>query len=282
MIHFASFYCPDLDRDLLDAWLAYYLSMRFESYTVFLNTRQLHEENLFTVRDRMKQSGVSVRVAIGPFNDGQLQSEVLREFSGTLPKDDFLVIADSDEFQTVPRNAYGGYDVTRGVLVDRYADALIDAVTEPGRPVDCVSGLEALYPHAGNIEELIRQDLPPQYCNGWACTKREKICCTRAGYDVSYTGSHGFHPDFEKTILPSLRVDPVVYPVNHYTWRSGILRRMLGRSYRNAASAWYVWKFFGGQGTDYPPELAGAIEKEDLRHSTMWDPQTPPTRQDSL
>lgn len=262
MIHFASLYCVELDPDLRGHWTRHYLARNFDSYTVFLNTQSDNRDLLFETQDFFGDAGFCVRIATGPFGSGALRDSVLSEYASMLASNDFLVTADSDEFQAVPADAYGRYDVTNGGLRDCYADRLVPALdTQP---------LETQYPHRGNIEAKVKEALGDDCSRTWYPVTQKKICCARAGYDIDYQGSHRFRKKTGVQHVEPVDADPQIYNVDHYTWRPGVLDRILSRAYNSPATAWYIWKFFGGQGTDYPPGLAKAIAAQDARNTPAW------------
>lgn len=260
MIHFASLFCTDFDSDLAGPWIRHYLSMNLDSYTVWLNTQTDDYDTLNRVSEEFKSRGVHTHVATGPFDDGHLRTLVMEPFAASLPVDDILVTADSDELHAADRATYERHEVTMGITVDRYDSTLHAA--------DPLYALEVQYPHEGNVEAEVIKSLPESSRYAWPRINKNKICAARAGLPVSFAGSHCIYPWYVRTVDYSSPIKAL-----HYCWRDSILRRMAGKHYYDAAVLWYVWKFFGGVQGSEPPELLDAIEREEKRQQEKgWVP----------
>lgn len=267
-IHFASLFCVDFDLDLLPFWTEHYLSFRFDDYNVWLNTQRNNTEKLNYAFKYLSERGFNVTIEHGQFVNGSLRAKVMEEYVSTLPKNDYLVTADSDEFQNMDGDYCSlirQYDVVNGILVDRYDDTLHPASSSitPGR---VRASLSDQFPHEGCVEQQIIYD----YLNGdaskWPVVRRSKIMAARAGIPVSFGGSH-----FAFTHRENIRYSPEHYTVYHYTWRNSILERMGGKHYYKAAHLWYVSKFFNIDGIH--PDVQKQIDIEEKEQKEMgWVP----------
>jgi hypothetical protein len=263
-IHFASLFCVDFDLDLLPYWVEHYLSFRFDDYNVWLNTQRNATGKLACAFKYLSDRGFNVTIENGQFVNGSLRAKVMEEYVSTLPKNDYLVTADSDEFQNMNGDycdLIREYDVVNGILVDRYDDTLHDAEKKSDG-----SDLFQQFPHEGCVE----QEIIFKYLDGdaskWSVVRRSKIMAARAGIPVSFGGSH-----FAFTHRENIRYTPEHYSVYHFTWRDSLLGRMAGKHYYKAAHLWYVSKFFNIDGIH--PDVQKEIDREEQEQKERgWVP----------
>jgi hypothetical protein len=224
-IHFVSFFGVDYDMDLMPYWYYWYRDRHFDSYTVFLH-RYPDEVGSFDV-DTFKLHGFDVKIAPNvPYRDGRLQNTVLTNFVRTLPKEDFVVVADADEFQCQPgtivpidyRKALLSVDMLSGYLCDFYGEHLDACTEDPFKQ----------YPYTEPVENNILGNFhPPQVKAGpWPLTRRTKILAARVNQGVDYSGSHAMCEG-----LSTSRIDSGPYRVVHFPWRASFTKKIIEKSY---------------------------------------------------
>jgi hypothetical protein len=222
-IHFASFYGVDYDMDLLPWWAKWYREHDLDSYTVFLHRwpEKITDETADTFRDL----GFEVRfVANAPYRDGLLQRNTMTEFAAKLPGDDFLVIADADEFQCMPacnypvnyREVLRDNDMLCGFLCDFYGVGMEKCVKDPF----------SQYVHEQeNYKVYLADFAPPEYRYvKWPLIRRTKVCAAKAGSGVSFIGSHAV-----SCVPMNCRIKND-FKVAHFAWREGARRKMIDKS----------------------------------------------------
>ena len=244
-IHFVSFYGVDFDMDLLPYWCHWYRDRKFDSYTVFLH--RYPDKVLEYDIEAFRLHGFDVRIApCKPYTDGHIQKTILSPFASSLPQEDFLVVADADEFQCSPesilpinyRKALKEYDMLFGGLCDFYGNSLEECLTDPFLQ----------YPHMEPNEGALQSSFTPPWMPGadaqalpgcltwsmkkdnpWPATRRTKILAARCGAGVDFSGSHG-------TLEGStnIKVD-FGYRVAHCPWIASVTKKMLAKSYYDTA-----------------------------------------------
>jgi len=129
-IHFVSFFGVDYDMDLLPWWSQWYLDRKLSSYTVFLH--RFPKAVASDTKEWFRKLGFDVNIApCEPFNDANLKRKTIGDFVATLPRDDYVIAPDDDEFQCMPgSNTPIDYsrecsrnDILMGCMIDRYAES---------------------------------------------------------------------------------------------------------------------------------------------------------------
>jgi hypothetical protein len=223
-IHFVAMVGVDVDIDIMPYWIRHYKSLNLDSYTVFLHLSKDEGKNMATsynlqvqgfdliylpnnileVNEKMKNAPDFVR------------EKVLTDFIATLPKEDFVLNADGDEFQVWERNPH--HDLERGVnvVIGNLVDCFDDTLHNP----DYNLTLEENYP--------IRNENLSTFFKAEPCLTR-KQCLFPVWYPVNLTGTHTVKlgVDWEKgrTIISG----PI--EVLHYRWRKEAINRVRGRKY---------------------------------------------------
>lgn len=269
-IHFASLFCPEYDLDIMPEWCGHYLKYRFDTYTIWLHHKNdlslpfVESANNFFVKN-----GMTVKIVRdGEFGNGSLRNTVIRNFLSTLPPDDSIVVADSDEIQAVHHGQYRTIieenDIVWGRIVDRYAlrggrPALVPAV--PAVP------LSRQYEGEGAVSDLINRSIAAlggphiEFYD-----QKSHILACRCNVPVDYSGSH-FITDDPGAKRRKVSEGNTVY---HYTWRDSKLLRMLGKGYYTSLHIQAVADFFGIDRAC--PELQCAIERDRLEQKKKgWE-----------
>jgi len=238
MIIFASFIDPALDLDLLPAWIRHYKAFKFDRYhaAVHVKPLALHSEQFLRGYKMLRDEGFDTEEAEGPYRNGDLQNEAMTAFKATLEPDDTLVLADSDEFHKMAdyREAIEEYDYIDGRLVDRWDDTLHPALTGEDAPT-----LDVQYPRSGDLYAHLRE-LYGLADENWIWDRQAtKVLAHRVRYGVDLHGNH--------FILPGPRPARPLQgiTVDHFTWREGVIRRIMSRSYNPEWWTVTLMKHFG-------------------------------------
>lgn len=241
-IHFACMFGVEYELDIMPYWTGHYTGFHFDSYHAFL-----HKEDGRISPDiqiEFKNLGFTIECIAGPQGNGNLRRLILGFYASTLPPEDFLVIADADEYQSMPDtnnvrdlmvgkdhvvlgpdrptplDYYGllsHYDIIGGFLIDRYATRLEACYSDPFHQ----------YPYEEPWTGKIQHNFTPAFLrrSEWLDTRRTKILAARAGYQTSYAGCHCMH------LVPSeakIMEDCKVY---HFAWRESAKRKMAVKTY---------------------------------------------------
>jgi len=237
-IHFAAFFGVEFDLDIMPFWIEHYKKASFDSYHIFLHKES--GEIGSNIKTEFKHHGFSVSTIDGPYGHGILQKLVLGQYADTLPPEDFLVIADADEFQSGPgagpipaggdlfigppapelihyRELLKHVDIVTGFMVDRYTHRLETCFMNPFRQ----------YPYEEPFtKEILKAYTPPQLRKTeWPQTRRTKILAARAGYEVGYEGSHCL-----LQVLEGVRIAGD-YKVYHFAWRDSTRNKLVKKAY---------------------------------------------------
>ena len=237
-IHFAAFFGVEFDLDILPFWLEHYKKCYFDSYHVFLHRES--GEIGSNIKNEFKRNGFSIETIDGPYGAGILQKFALGPYADTLPPDDFLVIADADEFQSeagpdplkveddlflgppapamIPyRELLKHVDIITGFMVDRFAHRLETCYTFPFLQYPFEE------PFTG---EVLKAFSPPAYrATAWPQTRRTKVLAARAGYEVAYEGSHCLHN------VPEHAQIAEGHKVYHFAWRDSVKNKLIKKAY---------------------------------------------------
>lgn len=241
-IHFVSFFGIDLDWDLFDRWREHYDKFGFDDYMVLLHTESdLDAQKKKFYRDYVQSCagwsagfcGVGEKYWDADKIGTIMKAGAIEAYVNKFPEDDFIVVADSDEFQDMPAQYYRDVilanHVVQGELVDCYGDALESA--NNSLPLD------ELYPHRGQLEVMnYRRAIP---------MNRTKIMAHSRRVRVLYQGQHAYLPvDFPLKVSAG-------HDVLHYTYRENLPWRMASRAYYTPDTIQAVVSHFGG-GTYHP------------------------------
>lgn len=259
-IHFASLFCVDYDMDLAHEWVEHYRNFHFDKYVIWLHSPSSDIMLLNQAKRFFRIKGFEVFDAGEvEFRAGKLRECVLEAYRQTLSPDDYLVTADSDEFQKVDnyREKILSHDLVMGELIDRYDDTLHNAL--PGIP------LEQQFPHTGIVEREVFRSVPFEVRVYWPYVNKEKILASRADLPVAFGGSH---------MLLYMNRDirySAYHEVRHFTWRGTILERMSRKGYYRGVHIWHIQKFFGIHDiTDVL--LRMEKEEEEIQKAKGWIP----------
>jgi hypothetical protein len=217
-IHFACLFGVDYETDILPYWLKHYAAMKLDSYKVFLHREAGRISD--TLIGTFRNAGFDVECITGvPHSNGLLRMTALENYAASLPKDDFLVTADADEFHMIDYwEALHKYDIVMGYLVDHYSSLGLEACRmDPFRQ----------YPHEEPFtRELLKNFTPPFLRKtAWLVTHRTKVMAARAGEEVFYSGSHSMKvTPFDAVVLADQKV-------HHFAWREASRRKLAVKSY---------------------------------------------------
>lgn len=269
MIHFASLINPLFDADLFEHWIDHYLYFNFDTYNVWFHDEGKDKKALSHAVELFSDRGFDTHIITGDFHIGSLRVKALDPFRKSLPPDDTLVVADSDEFQWADDydSLIRSYDVVCGELIDRYAcnnsgPALTDAISSIPLP--------AQYPCEGKVEELLLKTLPKEVVNLWPVMHRRKIMACPARLPVDFLGSHLISGEKK---FSDLSYSPV-QKVFHYSWRKSLLQRMCSKDYYTPIHIFYMLNFFGiaYQDEDQIPDILREKmhNQEKMQRSKGW------------
>lgn len=220
--HFVSVIGVDYDLDLAPYWIKHYVEREFDTYTVFLHREQgdvpEHAVNMY------KAAGFIVHCIGGAYTGGIVGAFHLETFIRNLPKEDFVTVADADEFQCmadgspIPYKALcGEYDIMHGLFEERYSGSLSVCVKNPYEQ----------YNHVEPYTGMFFRSFCPPYLDHieWPCVYRCKIVAARAGEPYRFHGMHAI-----ATIKPDARI---LYglKVVHFAWREGAARKLSKKSW---------------------------------------------------
>jgi hypothetical protein len=270
-IHFAAFFGVEFDLDILPFWLEHYKKCYFDSYHVILHRES--GEIGSNIKMQFKNQGFSIALADGPYGAGILQKLHLGPYADTLPPDDFLVIADADEFQSeagpdplkVGDNLFVGppapamipyhellkhVDIVTGFMVDRYAHRLETCYMNPFRQ----------YPYEEpDANDILKAFSPPQYrSTEWPMTRRTKVLVARAGYHVAYEGSHCM------TQVSANAQIAEGYKVYHFAWRDSAKNKLVKKAYYSKENCSELFN------DDISDEISGAIHDNRMQPENIY------------
>jgi len=220
-VHFVSLFAVDFDLDIMPFFSEHYLDFGFDDYAIFLNSQEGNIDAIKKATAFFGERGFETAIIEGDFADGNLRQRAISAYVSTLPANDFIVVSDSDELQSVPfayREMILTNDIITGTLVDRWDTTLHDAII--GIP------LKKQYPLAGYIDTIISAKgtvAPGQVVK----CHREKIMASRCIMPVNWIGSHGLDAD-----MTNIRVR-TGYDIWHYSFRASYIKRMQNKSYYN-------------------------------------------------
>lgn len=230
--HFIALVGLDYDRDIVPHWVRYYKRYEFDHYHVWLHVNGDTEEKPSDIRTRWRwyfeEYGFTVHDTFGVFKNGTRRLKCLKPYHESVPDGDYIVCADSDEFQQIEPEEYRrlfseGWDVIEGTLIERFSRRLVEAL--PDIPLD------RQYPRREKLDEVI------EHSHHFAPGVRHKILAVKAPVMVNYIGSHRTHSGvFRRT---------GDYIVDHYTCRATFLARMRGKTYYHPEAIIDVARFFG-------------------------------------
>lgn len=237
-IHFAALFGIAVDTDLMPYWIPHYKALGLDSYSIFLH--ESPDSNLnASVEAKFIASGFRVTMIpenairdnpITPGAPDGVRSILMEMVALSMDEEDFLITADSDEFQQwneSPREAVErGIGLVLGELIDCFDDTL--------HAPDPKKSLAENYPvERYNLSSLWRE-VP---------YKTKKVCMSPARYPLDFSGSHEPKRHYQD-VLPSVFATG---PINvlHYRWRDSMFLRVKGRVYWPENELQFVRKFFG-------------------------------------
>lgn len=220
--HFLSTIGVDYDLDLAPYWIAHYKACDFDTYTVFLH----REDGTIpqSAVDLYRNAGFTVHCIGGAFTGGMCGAFNMENFIRNLPKNDFVTVADADEFQTtrdgslIPYKVLCSmYDVLHGLFEERYSDNLSVCVKNPFEQYNRIE------PHTG---DFFKHFCPPYLDHiKWPPVYRCKIIAARASETYRFYGMHTLVDLNSKSkILFGLKVV-------HFAWREGAAKKTAKKSW---------------------------------------------------
>lgn len=224
-IHFLALVAPDFDYDILLNWMDHYYKLKLDTYTAFIH-KDLCNDKYKWLLNALTEHGFRISYVEGPFGNSTLRLNVMNAFAMNIPDDEYIMVADSDEFQQWPENDVrkallnGEIDVIEGTLIDCFTDKLIEADN---------SHLHFQYPKRTiNLEGF----LSPRHHN-----KINKICVAKNKFPVCFCGSHVFNSSIPgKKLSHNMRTRSGI-EVLHYRWRATLKKRLKAKGYDNDAHA---------------------------------------------
>lgn len=219
-IHFVALIAPDLDRDILLNWMFHYHSLKLDTYTAFIHKDLCNDNNKWLV-SALQKHGFRVTYVHGAFGDCDLRVNVMNVFAMSIPDNDYIMSADSDEFQQWPNDDVrtpllnGSVDVIKGELIDKFSDTL--------KEYDGSESLQEIYPYSAKGLDM---QIDPEYK-----TNLQKICIAKNKLPVCFKGSHDFNSSIPNKKLGSNLIARSGIRVHHYRWRDTLLKRLSGKEY---------------------------------------------------
>lgn len=220
--HFVSVIGVEYDLDLAPFWIKYYKERAFDTYTVFLHREKGQIPQI--VQDMYLKEGFTVRCINGPYNGGIAGAFHMEIFIRALPPEDFVTVADADEFQADENGApieykklCGEYDVLHGLFEERYGDRLDKCDKDPF----------VQYPHREPFTGHYFKKFCPPYLDhiDWPCVYRCKIIASRASEAYRFYGMHSLsNVSSNSKILFGLKVV-------HFAWREGAAQKAMKKSW---------------------------------------------------
>jgi hypothetical protein len=231
-IHFAAVVAPDLDYDLMLKWVAHYYNLQLDSYTIFIHKE--HDKKHPEVKSYFDEFGFKVSYCHGDWQDGKLRANVLNGFNAALPENDYIMTADSDEFQMWPNDDvrhclfHGEIDAIFGNVVDRYDKTLHSASNE--------GHLEDQFPY--EIDSLENEFISSSNTG----MIRNHICVNKCKVPVCFVGSHDLNSALKNTgnqffVRGGLKI-------LHYKWRATIKEKLATKTYYSHNVDKKLKKFF--------------------------------------
>ena len=266
-IHFAALVCVDYELDIAEKWCEHYEAFGFDTYTVFLQStdRANHKRNCAEAAPLFWEHGFQVRDIDEDWNEGRLRCRAMEPFHDSLPPEDYIVVADSDEFHNptlpLPRGEGRGEgyrdlilscDIVQGRLIDRWGSRLENVRQD--------MSLDKQYPNRGYFFEDSGVKLAVDYD-----IARNKIMACRCDIRPVYIGSH-VTEDISRPHLISCG-----HPVEHFTYRKRMLPMMSFKFYFSSETMLQVAKHFGEDIT-HPAIQAKMQEENELLRGQGWVP----------
>jgi hypothetical protein len=242
-VHFVSVFSVDYDHDLLYPWIEHYLKFSFDTYKIFFHTmRDSSEEGfrnsfLYLIKKRYGNLVNGEFIEGTPdFKCGNLRNQYIEKYKATLEQDDYMVTADSDEFQNLGcsyKEIILNHDCVCGKLVDRWGNTLcrLDDGLSP----------EQVYTNEGNFYASIGHRFASS--DEMCFFGRSKIMAHRVSMPVNFLGSHILNGSTDGKI-PDTYTQSSGHKVYHYSFRSTFIDRMYNRYYYTSDDVYQVLKAF--------------------------------------
>jgi len=239
-IHLVALISPELDYDIIPHWIRYYNEFNIDTRTVFLNTTTnisgKHTPKYLEVKDLFELNSYIVLPSFGGFNSGDLKIDIFNAFKFWMHKDDYLLVADSDEFQQwgtfdiKSLTLDGQVDFFHGYLVDCYGGKLTDAT--PG-------DLNLQYPmRTRKLEYSIVGCPVDSYFHD------TKILMSKVWVPVCFHGSH----EVLMNQIPSYRKGNFrgrgEFEVLHFRYRKTLRDRLMTKRWNTDTKADKILEFF--------------------------------------
>lgn len=225
-IHFVSLVSVDFDVDILPYFIPHYSGLGFDNYCLFLHEGKKTDDNLWAEK-AAKEAGWKCRFVPreASFGNGELRRALLHKFQKACKPDDYIVCADGDEIQAWNLDPHDiaddNFDMVLGRRFDRLNEKLVS--------IDHTLELDENFPlEHDNLSKVLFPKRP---------RPRDKIVMAKASVPVDYRKC----ASLTSKAPGNLRVTGE-FPIYHYKWRDGLLKRLRERS-------------------DYLPEEITAIRK---------------------
>lgn len=252
-IYFASLFGVDFDLDLLPFWMKHYEKLNLDDYFVCLHSQERNKQKIFEALNFFKKHEWNFEVmASHRFGNGLLRSKYMQSVCARLDLKDFLITADSDEFQrwdwiegsSDPRDLSERFDCIYGTLRDCYTVGLPEA--NPCEP------LSLQYPRHGNIDDILAARAtskvwPEASAYPWPRITRNKILGAYVSMNVDFLGSHLIHSKMKSNTPLQIPPEYSGYgpmTVDHYSFRASLFDRMRTKTYFDARHLWVIGRFF--------------------------------------
>lgn len=269
-IIFASLFGIHYDADLAIPWVNHYKQFDINEFIIFLHSKndndiKLKEFKKFFESHKFKAHIVNEMPEFNQkFYDGGLRKRVLTAINKSIDYNDYLITADSDEFQQIPdsyRESVNSKDILCGVLVDRYTDKL--KKYNPDLP------LETQYPLKGDVSERVYEIADKRFFKIFNWVSNDKIIMAHGKMPVAFGGSHRMYDGYENKFTYANKDNPI--PINHYRWRENVIDRMAQRKYNKAIHIWYYMQFFNVPDPVNNPAFKMRLEREEaLQERRGW------------
>jgi hypothetical protein len=238
-IHFISLFCVDFDQSIMKNWVENIKRYNFASYSVVLNSPSNDGVLMSYCASYLAHQGFNCTVDGRKFDNIRLRVDVLDSFRRKMLRDypdDYMCVCDSDELPLLPvdistilKNLPNKYFI-KGELIDRWNTTL-----EEG---DADGDLFERFPYEGNLEKKLKDEAIDAIKQYFFEMCRDKYLIFPLDAQMDMTGCHVIHGP------APINVWPCKYKIMHFTWREGIIDRMMLKSFNHPYKIDAVMEFF--------------------------------------
>ena len=243
------------DKDLLPHWMKHYARYAFDTMTIFFHAPGMNEEQREGYAQMARENGFDALFAsFGFFASGSGRAYVMEHMKRLLPKDDYLVTADSDEFHVMDPATYRDiildHEAVTGNNRDRWDEKLHYAKED--------APLERQFPSFG--------DIMAAYQKKQTVNVTDKVMACRVSVAVDFTGSHRI---IEKTAPRNIYGGQAV---DHYRWRPCVLDSFKDKFYYRLSDMRNIMDIFGMKPEDHPYYAELEKREIELQKAKGWSP----------